>query len=378
VDIQRISRSRLLSAVSVFGLLTICAQAGQADSRAGDVYVMTNQTSGNSVIVFHRDAAGVLTSVGSFATGGNGAGSGADPLGSQGALVLSDDQRLLFGVNAGSNSVFVFAVSGDQLRLLDVVPSSGIMPISVTVRHHLVYVLNAGGTPNISGFEIDSETNRLIPLADSTRSLPGGVAAAPAQVSFTPDGSVLVVTEKGTNHIDTFVVDDEVPSSGVSFPSSGATPFGFAFAHDDIAIVSDAAGGAPGASAVSSYKIDEDNEDATLALITPALADTQTAACWLVTSKNGRFAYTANTGSGTISSYVVSEGGRLSLLRTVAGSTGNGSIPTDMAVSGNGRFLYVRNGNGTVSGFRIESDGSLTLITTVPGVPDGAQGIAAR
>jgi 6-phosphogluconolactonase len=366
---------RFLRAAAVVALVMMPAQVALADGNSGDVYVMTNQSGGNSVMVFHRDASGALTFAGSFATGGNGIGTGADPLGSQGAVVLSEDSRLLLAVNAGSNSVSIFAVSGDQLRLLNTVPSGGTMPVSVTVRHDLVYVLNASETPNVSGFIIDSETNRLAPLAGSTRNLPGGGAAAPAEVSFAPDRSVLVVTEKATNRVDTFTLDDGLAQPGVSFPSNGITPFGFAFAHDDVAVVSDAGSGA-GTAAVSSYEVDEDGQ---LAVVTPALGDTQTAACWVVVPRNGRFAYTSNTGSGTISSYRISEDGHLALLSVVAASTGTGSILVDMALSDNGRFLYVRGaGNGDVAGFRIGADGSLTPVGSASGVPAGAQGIAAR
>src|SRR5438093_6622669 len=133
----------LLLAASVVALLTTGSRIGLADGAAGAVYVMTNQAAGNSIMVFRRDAAGMLTFAGSFASGGNGAGTGADPLGSQGALVLSEDERLLFAVNAGSNSISVLAVSGDQLKLLNSVTSGGVMPVSVAVRHDLVYVLNA-------------------------------------------------------------------------------------------------------------------------------------------------------------------------------------------------------------------------------------------
>ena len=368
---------RLLSAAAVVALLMFLPQNSLADGRTGDVYVLTNQPTGNSVIVFHRDAAGMLTLAGTFASGGNGAGSGACPLGSQGAVVLSEDDRLLFAVNAGSNSISVFAVSGDQLTLLDTVSSGGVLPVSLTVRNNLVYVLNAGGTPDISGFTIEPATNQLVPLAGSTQALPGGAGAGPAQVSFSPDGSVLVVTEKGTNLIDTFTLDaDGVAQPGVSFPSNGTTPFGFAFGHDNVAIVSDAFGGAPGASALSSYEVDENGN---LVVVTPALGDTQTAACWVVVPQNGRFAYTSNTGSGTISSYVVSDGGSLVLLNAAAAPTGNGSAPTDIALSNNSRFLYVRKGgNGTISGFRVQADGSLTPVTSATGLPAGAAGIAAR
>ncbi len=365
---------RLLSAATLLALPIFWPQTGLAQGRTGDVYVLTNQSTGNSVVVFHRDTAGMLTFAGSFASGGNGAGPG---LGSQGAVVLSDDNRLLFAVNAGSNSISVFGVSGDQLTLLNTVSSGGVLPVSVTARHNLVYVLNAGGTPNISGFAISPSTNWLVPLAVSTQALPGGAGAGPAQVSFSPDGSVLVVTEKGTNLIDTFTVDDDgVAQPGVSFASNGTTPFGFAFGHDNVVIVSEAFGGAPGASALSSYEVDENGS---LVVVTPSLADTQTAACWVVVPENGRFAYTSNTGSGIISSYIVSDGGSLALLNAAAASTGNGSAPTDMALSDNSRFLYVLNsGSGAISGFRVQANGSLTPVTSATGLPASAAGIAAR
>ncbi|HYK90115.1 MAG TPA: beta-propeller fold lactonase family protein [Acidobacteriota bacterium] len=363
---------RSLSASTVLALLMLVPQTGLAEGRSGNVYVPTNQPTGNSIMVFHRDAAGAITFVESVASGGIGAGTGGDPLASQGAVVLSRDNRLLFAVNAGSDSISVFAVSGDQLVLLDTVASGGTLPVSLTVRGNLLYVLNAGGTPNISGFTIESRTNRLIPLSGSTQSLPGGVAAMPAQVSFSPDDSVLVVTEKGTNRIDTFAVEDDgVASPSLSFPSSGSTPFGFAFSHDNVAIVSDA-----GSGALSSYAVDEEGN---LDLVTPALSDTQAAPCWVVVPRNGRFAYTANAGSGTISSYAVGENGNLALLDAAAGSVAHGSAPTDMALSNNSRFLYVRNGgNGTISGFRLNADGSLTPVSTIGGLPAGTQGIAAR
>jgi len=365
---------RSLSAATVVALLMLLPHTGLAGGRTGDVYVLTNQPTGNAVMVFHRDAAGMLTFAGSFASGGNGFGSGPDPLGSQGAVVLGEDNRLLFAVNAGSNSISVFAVSGDSLTLLDTVSSGGIEPVSLTVRHDLVYVVNTGGTPNISGFHIEPGAKILAPLSGSTQNLPGGAAAAPAEVAFNSDGSALLVTEKGTNLIDTFTVDDDgVAQPGVSFPSNGATPFGFAFGHNNVAVVSDAAGGPSGTSALSSYEVDEDGN---LEVITPALGDTQKAACWVVVTRNGRFAYTSNTASDTISSYTISEEGDLALMNVTAAS---GNIPLDMALSRNGRFLYARNaGNSAVTGFRVEANGSLTPVTRAAGLPAGAAGIAAR
>src|SRR5207249_7929677 len=156
--------------------------------------IFTNQVAGNSVAVFARAADGTLSAAGSVATGGTGTGAG---LGSQGALALSDDGRWLFAVNAGSNDVSVFRVGRDGLSLLDRTSSGGTRPISLTVHGHVLFVLNAGGDGNISGFALGT-TGALTPISGSTRSL-SGTNVGPAQVSFSPDGRRLVVTEKTTN-----------------------------------------------------------------------------------------------------------------------------------------------------------------------------------
>lgn len=365
--------ARTLLAALVLGL-AVCMAPRQASARgrSGAVYVLTNQSTGNAVIVFRRAPDGRLMLSGSFPTGGAGKGSGADPLGSQGALVLGTGCRLLFAVNAGSNEISEFAVGGVHLRLLDKVPSGGAMPVSIAVQGGLVYVLNAGGVPNIHGFFIDPVNNHLVSLRGSRRALAGGSAAAPAQVGFSPDGSVLMVTEKGTQTIDTYTLNDDGYASGpMPQASSGATPFGFAFVHRGFVLVSEA-----GPNALSSYEVDENGD---LEIVTGSLENGQKATCWAVATRDGRFAYTASAATAAISSYTVGRDGILNLLNPVAGATANGSVPTDMALSTDSRFLCVRDGgNGTVSAFRVEADGSLTPLGATGSIPLGSQGIAAR
>lgn len=357
-------------------LLAFQAKSGARDT-SGNVYVMSNDASHNSVIVFHRNDDGTLTLGGSYSTRGQGLGSGVNPLGSQGALVLSSDRRLLFAVNAGSNDITVFGTIADRLQFLERVPSRGTKPISITVHGDLVYVLNAGGTPNIVGFRLEPRLNLLRYLPGSTRSLAGGSGAGPAQVGFSPDGSFLMVTEKSTNSIDTYLVGDDGYATGpVSSASSGGTPFGFQFARNSEPIVSEAAGGPGGTSAVSSYRIDESGM---LTAITPSLGDTQKAACWLVVTDDGAYAFATNAGSGTISSYTVSPSGMLALLNATAGSVSTGASPIDTALSTGSHYLYtLDDGNGMVSAFQVGSGGSLTPLGDVGGVPSGAQGIAVR
>jgi 6-phosphogluconolactonase (cycloisomerase 2 family) len=354
------------------GLATIASTQLVAQPTTGEVYTLSNQSTGNSVVVFRRGPGGVLTLAASFPTGGTGLGTGNDPLGSQGAVVLDQSARFLFAVNAGSNDVSVFAIQGDNLELLNKVSSGGVTPVSIAVRGNLVYVVNAGGVPNVSGFTIDHRTNSLLPLPGSTRGLVGGASANPAEVSFSADGETVIVTEKGTQAIDTFNVNEDGYLSGpISNPSSGASPFGFQFANRGIVVVSEA-----GPNALSSYKTSEDGR---LELITGTLANGQAATCWAVVTNDGRFAFSINSATATISSYKIAENGSLTLLNPVAATTGAGSAPTDAALTRDSKLLYVRVGAlGQIQGFRVEEDGRLTPIGSVGGVPSGSQGLAIR
>ena len=196
---------------------------------AGAVYVLTNQVE-NAIAVFRRTPDGHLTAAGEFSTGGAGdpvaipPDPPTDPLASQGALVFGPGNQFLFAVNAGSNQISVLRVRRTGLDLIDVVDSGGVRPISLTVHEDLLYVLNEGATPNITGFTIGGE-GTLTPLAGSTQPLIGGTAADPAQVSFNGDGTLLVVTEKLGNRLDTYIVGQNgLPSTPIDNASSGMTP----------------------------------------------------------------------------------------------------------------------------------------------------------
>jgi 6-phosphogluconolactonase len=349
-----------------------------AESRAantGSVYTMDNAVAGNNVLAFHRSADGSLILAGVFPTGGTGTGTG---LGNQGGLILSRDGRWLFACNAGSNEISVFAVTPRGLALSDKVSSEGQRPISLTLRNGLLYVLNAGGlaggTDNITAFHFQSGS--LVHIAGSTRALSGD-NTDPAQVSFISDGDVLVVTEKATSIIDTFTLgDDGLVTGQRTFSSPVPTPFGFAAGRTNRIFVSQANGGAPNGSSVSSYEVSDDGE---LVAISSAVPTHQTAACWVVLTRNERFAYDSNTGSGTISGYRVAPNGTLQLLNSdgVTGTTGPG--PIDLALNRNSRYLYSLNsGDGTISVFRVNADGSLVPLPGANGIPVSSNGLAAQ
>jgi len=346
--------------------LTLNASSAAAGADApGAVYALTNAAGSNAVAIYARGADGRLSWVGSVPTGGTGAGSS---LGSQGAIALSDDDRWLFAVNAGSNDVSAFQVTAGGLSLTSRAASGGIGPISVTVHGDVVYVLNAGGDGNISGFNVGTG-GALAPIPGSTRALSAS-AVGPAQVSFSPNGRWLIVTEKATSRLDVYAVgSDGVASAANTTASAGGTPFGFAFGHRDELFVSEAAGSA------SSYVIDGNGG---LTAASGAVSTHQGAPCWAVVTKNGKFAYTANAQGGSISGFAIDQDGSIGLIdadgRTAV--VGGGNI--DLAVSGNSRYLYELNGNRSISGFRIEADGHLTAVDNVAGLPASTVGLVAR
>ncbi|HEY9227399.1 MAG TPA: beta-propeller fold lactonase family protein, partial [Gemmatimonadaceae bacterium] len=345
-----------------------------ASHDVGAAFTMSNATSGNAVLAFSRRADGSLHPAGTFATGGTGTGAG---LGNQGGLALDEDGKTLVVVNAGSNEISAFRVREDaSLDLSDKVASGGTMPISVTISHDLVYVLNAGGAGNIAGFRI--KHGRLSAIANSSRPL-SGASVGPAQISFDPTGRRLVVTEKSTNRLSTYAVDAHGVASGpTATASSGVTPFGFAFTHGGTLIVSEAFGGASNGSAVSSYAA---SGDGTWSVITGSVPTTETSACWIVVTENGRFTYTTNAASGTITGYSVRRGGLTRLTSDgVTANIGASSAPTDMALSRNSRFLYALSGGlHAIVAYEVESDGSLEAIGGgAAGLPNTANGLAAR
>ncbi|MEY9979185.1 lactonase family protein [Lysinibacillus sp. RC79] len=353
------------------------------------VYMMTNNEVVNQVIAFYRDMNGMLTFAGAYPTNGRGTGirkvsaatpnNGVDPLTSQGALTLSRDGRFLLAVNAGSHSISSFIISDSGVPVLvDVKPSGGAQPNSVDVFGNLVYVANVGNAANnyasnIMGFRID-EHGRLTPIAGSSRSL-STFNAEPAQVLFTRDGSKLLVTEYTSNRLSVFNVNQNgTVTEPIVNDSYGDGPLGAYFLSSGILLVTEAS-----SNALSSYSM---SNDGILHVISGSVPNGYKTACWVITTRDERFAFITNTLSGTISTYRIDNNGALSVAGHIT-STPIGTapgLPMDVGVSKDGRHFYTLNGNqGTVSVFAIQEGGSLVRLqvaawTQLPYF--GSQGLA--
>jgi 6-phosphogluconolactonase len=364
----------LLAAVLAIAVFAIPASQAQpvasSSSSPSAVFVLSNGGSGNHVIAYDRAANGTLTWAGNFSTGGNGTGAS---LASQGALAVTADHHWLLAVDAGSDQISVFRIGSTSplLALTDVVSSGGIMPVSLTVSGHWVYVLNDGGSGlpgTISGFSLNS-SGILNPLAGSTQPLSTSSASGAAQISFNPTGSVLLVTEKNTNMLDSYRVNAKGVAWGLkTHVSQGTTPYGFAFAPNGAAIVSNAA-----SNSLSSYAV---YNGGNVHVRSNSVPDYQTAPCWVVLTGGGHYAFTSDGHSNAISSYVVEANGKIVLLQSLAASTGAG--PNDVAIAPGSHLLYVYDaGAGNIEGYWIHANGTLSWVDTTGGLPAGAQGLVS-
>jgi 6-phosphogluconolactonase (cycloisomerase 2 family) len=354
--------------VCAFAVLAVSmvARGAAASDAPGAVYALTNDPGGNAVVVYDRAADGSLTPAGSYQTGGTGTGAG---LGSQGAVIVSGDRRWVFAVNAGSNSISSFRIHPRGLELVDTEASGGAMPTSLAFRNGLLYALNAGSPNNVSGFVVDRH-GALTPLAGSARPL-SAASTNPGQVGFSDDGRSLIVSERGTNRLSTFAVgDDGLLAGPFVYASAGPVPFGFAVDKRNTLFVSEAGAGG----GASSYRI---GADGALAAISSMIMTGQRAACWAVLTRNGRYGYVINAGTGNISGFAIDQDGAASLLHEDGVTATTGGNPTDAVLSHDSRFLYVRVAAlNRIAIFRIGSDGALIPLLSLEGTPNGLGGLA--
>src|SRR6266536_1044438 len=272
-------------ALASAGLVTGLAGTAHASTggHLGPVFVQTDNPAGNSVVVYDRAADGTLHEAGSYPTGGLGGvldGSVVDHLASQGALAYDRARGLLYAVNAGSNTVTVFDVSGDRLVRRQVIRSGGTFPVSIAVRGNVVYVLNARDGGSVQGFLRLGDTLVRVPLWHRSLGLDPTLTAeftsTPGQVAFSPDGTKLIVTTKGNgSEIEVFGVNalGGPSATPVVTADPAAVPFAVAFdpaGHLDVAEA--------GTNAVARFTIGADRR-LTLLDRTPT---GQVATCWIV------------------------------------------------------------------------------------------------
>jgi hypothetical protein len=400
---RRRSRSLLVLGLS---LLAVAATGGRAHAALlspGAVFTETNNPAGNAVLAFNRAADGTLTPAGTYPTGGTGSAFGGPlglpPLDSAGPVQLArdgDNRDCLFAVNAGSDTVASFRVGSSGLELADVEASGGHRPASLTstqagAGYLVMYVLNENAAhATIQGFYV-SPWCQLTQIPGSNRD----VIAFPAQVSFDPRGTTLVVSERFSNTLAVFPVDRQgVVGAAVRSPSANDEPYGLAWrieGGDEILTVSEGGGFNLAGSTASTYRL------VGTALVHVDSKPSPGAACWNRVTNNGKFLYVSNPAAGfdpfmtgtpiagtSETAYAI---GRDGTLTKINGAFTNHSA-TDNALSHDSQYLYVLSNSlfegvpapiSAINAYRIdERTGALTAVDVVDGIPSNTiSGLAA-
>jgi 6-phosphogluconolactonase (cycloisomerase 2 family) len=210
-------------------------------------------------------------------------------------------------------------------------------------------------------------------VAESERDV--GADADPAQVGFTPDQSALVVTDRGTNSILVYPVeaDGELGNAAAS-PSSGPTPYGFAFGRDGTLVVTEAFGAETGKAAASSYRL----VGTTVEPVSESVGNGRSEICWAVVTADGRYAFTTNFADGAVSCYAIADDGSIALEDPAAGIAVEGRPGLrDEDLTSDGRFLYaIDTDGGEIVGWALEG-GRLSPLGSWGGLPRTVAGLAA-
>jgi hypothetical protein len=415
-------------ALLVTTAVPMTAMAGRRGSE-GAVFVMAGSTDparGNEIAMYRRDRDGDLALLGYFPTGRIEAGqpqfaagpaptttvlgalvpATADGHGSDDSLMLSEDNRCLFAVNAGSDSVSSFEVGRDRLRLVSVQDSRGglpaTFPVSLAVGDGLVYVLNSGGDGSVVGFR-SSRDCELSPLSSAAVSLagitdtfpspaPGEVLTTPAHLSISPDGRRLAMTIKGGDATsgplpNGRMVVIPVGQRGVldapvvtpfDFATQRGGPFGLIFTSSRTIVVTHG-----NSQTVGSYRINADN---TLSLTSGPFPTSSFAPCWLdrkdgfvIVASFGNIPAvgTSPDGDGTLDVYRLNRDGTLAPIGVSVsfpspgpGRSGNHAIDVRVV---DDFFYFVQPRTGQVGRVTVESNGDLTDMVHFGGFAEGVE-----
>jgi len=369
---QHLVMSRLVLFLSL--LAVACAQ-----SYNFGVYSVTNAPKNSLVVLGGTSSNGQLTYIKHVDAGAAGLNSGDSGLGSQHNIIVKGN--FIFSTNPRGNSISIFSISPTDptnVTLINTAPSNGDFPVSVGAHptDNVVAVVNSGANNTVQLYTYSSAGLVVLPAQNRPLNIklttPPAFHTGPAQISFTPDGKGLVVSNKGANPpLILFTYSNRmISSSFVTTANLGMVSFGFAFDTDGTIVIVDAApvGTFGGVELVSiAY-----SPAATISFLLQSyylLPDH--AACWVERApKNGLF-YVINAGSNNIS--VVSRSG--STLTWVTDVPSQLTGPTDNAIAtiGGTDYLFVEAKGQNITVFSLGGS-SPTFVQLVSLQPTSAVG----
>jgi 6-phosphogluconolactonase (cycloisomerase 2 family) len=402
------------------------------------VYVGDNVSTGAGIKIFRRDDMGRLTELATVPTGGKGlfdiVGFDRAPTGIFAAvdigpwehdanMIFNQDRSRLFVVNQGSDDLSVFNVSADGLTLTPVPGSpfkTGHVPASVGLAaFDTVIVVNKNDDPggqkplgkqgSVMTFKMASNGS-LTPVPNSeiffptTRGGEGvfkGQTSTPSQVLVSEDGRLAFVNDFFAGMIRPFIVQPDgtlkptkpfdirslgeavLPANGMSFPFS----LGLAIYPGRNILYT----GLLFENRVAVFRFNPKNGKLTYLRIAENSGST---VCWFAISKSGKYMWTSNQASNSVSTYDVSDPENPREIQVVQ-FDGCGE-PSQVAVDPNENWIHYVNAPVTnkcsqkdpemesnmIHTLRIGPDGRLTEVSppTLMPLPLGerAQGVLTR
>ncbi|KAK6978219.1 hypothetical protein R3P38DRAFT_2809399 [Favolaschia claudopus] len=276
--------------------------------------VMTNEPSGNYLVSATIDKNGILTPFEAVYTEGIGAhGVRPDAIGpldalfSQGSVGVSNTQKFVANVNAGSHTISVFAINGANSASLEMigepVSSGGEFPTSLVINEagDRVCVVNGGKVNGVSCYNFVPGMG-LIPLGNTIRSLnlnqttpATGPANTPSQIYFSPNETQLIVSVKAGFLAVWDINPDGSLSNNFKTIPGGILPFSLLYVPGKNAIIASDPG--------IGYDIFDLDTNTTATFEIPG----QTLTCWSVFSKESGNFYMVDVGVSTISEVHVAE-----------------------------------------------------------------------
>ncbi len=317
---------------------------------------MTNDPIENRIDVYDADTHALLQTLSTHGKGGAGGNArGVKQFGGE----------LIAAVNNGSNTVAVFRRDGDILKF-DKVVSTTSAPVSVDFGNDHMYV---AGAATVDSFALHQNTVAWLDGTTGLELVGGGEPpnGSTAQVGVIDRHQVLVTlkTDPEPGTVDVVRLHDGAvsgaPPVAVSAPAGTLTPFGFSVYPDGTAVIT----------------LAHSNQDGLFrdGAFTSVVGAGQAADCWA--TRVGKYVFTANTGSQTISR-LVGTGNNVFVDSPVAASIATGGAPADIDADA-GVLGVIDHGAGQshLSFFRYNTFGELTAVGTpiTLGVPN-ANGVA--
>lgn len=297
---------RLCSAAALLTFAT-GAVSVQAGNRAATLAVlMTNDLMTNELKVYDVGANALLQTLPTHGMGG---------VGGNARGVKQYNGEIVAIVNNGSNTVAVYKRNGRGLKF-DKLVSTTSPPVSIDFGNDHMYV---AGATTVDSFVLHGNT---VGWMDGTTwlALAGGAAppnGSTAQVGVVDDQSLIVTlkSDPDPGTVDIIPLRDGAVTgapTAVSAPAGTLTPFGFSVYPDGSAVITLAHSDHDGLFRTGAFRA--------------VISAGQAAPCWM--TRAGKYLFTANTGSRTISR-LIATGSHIFVDSPVAASIATGG-PSDI------------------------------------------------